>query len=131
MLTIEIALESIKDNVILKDASAWNVVFDEAKPVFIDVTSFEIYKKERVWFAHGQFCRHFIIPLILHKETKLKISSFFNSHRDGVDPNLAKKILGLKTFKTLASFETIFLSSIFNYKSKKINFINSNGRFNK
>ena len=131
MLTIEIALESIKDNVILKDASAWNVVFDDAKPVFIDVTSFEIYKKERVWFAHGQFCRHFIIPLILHKETKLKISSLFNGHRDGVAPNLAKKILGLKTFKTLASFETIFLSSIFNYKSKKINFTNFNGRFNK
>jgi 2-polyprenyl-3-methyl-5-hydroxy-6-metoxy-1,4-benzoquinol methylase len=131
MLTIEIALESIKDNVILKDASAWNVVFDDAKPIFIDVTSFEIYKKERVWFAHGQFCRHFIIPLILHKETKLKISSFFNSHRDGLDPTFAKKILGLKTFKTLASFETIFLSSIFNYKFKKKNLTNPNGRFNK
>lgn len=131
MLTIEIALESIKNNIILKDASAWNIVFDDAKPIFIDTTSFEIYKKERVWFAHGQFCRHFIIPLILHKETKLRISSFFNNHREGVDPNLAKKILGLKTFKTLASFETIFLPSIFNYKSKKINLTNPNGRFNK
>jgi precorrin-6B methylase 2 len=131
MLTIEIALESIKDNVILKDATAWNVVFDDAKPIFIDVTSFESYKKERVWFAYGQFCRHFIIPLILHKETKLKISSFFNSHRDGVEPILARRILGLKTFKTLGSFEAIFLSSIFNYKLKKINLKTSSGRFNK
>jgi hypothetical protein len=131
ILTLEIAIEAIKNNISLKDASAWNVVFDNAKPIFIDVTSFENYKHEKVWFAYGQFCRHFIIPLILHNEVKLKISDFFNSYRDGLDPIFAKNILGIKSLKSLSSIETIFLPSLFNKKSRKVDIADAHGRFNK
>jgi len=121
LLTLEIAEKALENGYILKDASAWNVLFDGTRPTFIDVTSFENYKGEKLWYAYGQFCRHFIIPLIINCYTKIPIADFFILKRDGVSPAEAKKILGLRSFLSIAAIETILLPSLFsNVKPKKL-----------
>jgi hypothetical protein len=112
LLTIEIAKIALDNNFILKDASAWNVVLDEGHPIFCDVTSFETYCGGSLWAAYGQFCRHFIIPLLLHKYLKMSPAKLFLTSRDGVKPNDAKYLLRWSAITSLAAFETVLLPSL-------------------
>ena len=49
--TLNIAIESLKNDYMLKDASAWNVVFSKGKPLFLDVASFEKWDKQKTWLG--------------------------------------------------------------------------------
>jgi 2-polyprenyl-3-methyl-5-hydroxy-6-metoxy-1,4-benzoquinol methylase len=112
LLTIEIAKKALDNNFILKDASAWNVVFDEGQPIFCDVTSFESYFGDSLWVAYGQFCRHFIIPLLLHKCLRMSPAKLFLTSRDGMKPKDARHLLRWSTIKSLAALEAVFLPSL-------------------
>ena len=71
---------------------------------------------KQVWSAYGQFVRHFIVPLIINKETAIKTSFLFNNYFDGIDPFTAKKILGIKSFKSWKNLEFIYLPSLLERK---------------
>ena len=45
LLTLEIMLEALEHGMILKDASAFNIAFHKGKALFLDHTSFTIYKE--------------------------------------------------------------------------------------
>ena len=64
LLTLTIEKEVLEKNFSLKDASAYNVQFIGSHPIFIDTLSFEPYE-EGPWVAFGQFCKHFLYPLML------------------------------------------------------------------
>ena len=106
------------------------MVFDGPKPMFVDVSSFERWDNEKTWFAYGQFCRHFIIPLILSKKINLKISESYLYNRDGIDPKFGNKILGLKALANLYSIETIILPMIFSKKDIVIKNCNKIDKYN-
>ena len=65
LLTLSLLEEALRHGLVMKDASAFNVQFDGASPVFIDHLSFEICKPDKPWAAYLQFCRHFLAPLAL------------------------------------------------------------------
>jgi len=114
--TLDLLVECLKNGYCLKDASSWNIVFYEGQPIFLDIGSFENWDGNKVWFAYGQFVRHFIVPLILNKETGIKTSFLFNNYFDGIDPLTAKKILGIKSFKSWKNIEFIYLPSLLERK---------------
>ena len=116
--TINIAINSLNNGYLIKDASAWNVVFFRGKPLFLDIASFETWKNEKVWYGYGQFIRHFIIPLILNKELNIPVSQLFMTSRDGIQPQDAFKQLGIKAFKSTIYLEFVLAPSIF--KSSEI-----------
>lgn len=120
LLTLDLAIEAFENNMVIKDASAWNVFFIKSNPIFCDITSFEEWDENQNWFAYGQFYRHFIIPLILSKELDIDTSKLFITNRDGFKPEDASKLLGLKKYKSLISFEGIVLPLIFNKKKIKV-----------
>lgn len=70
LLTLNIAAESIKKDMILKDASAFNVQWLDKSPIFIDTLSFEKYEEGKPWMAFNQFLRHFVYPLLLMGSNK-------------------------------------------------------------
>ena len=45
LLTLDIHLEALKHDMVLKDASAFNVQFHGSTPIFIDTLSFESYRE--------------------------------------------------------------------------------------
>jgi len=118
LLTIDIAIEALKNNIIIKDASAWNTFFVKSYPIFCDIGSFEKWNESQNWFAYGQFFRHFLIPLTLSKELEINISEIFMNNRDGVKPEIASKLLGIKKFTKIINYEGIILPLLF--KNKKI-----------
>jgi hypothetical protein len=83
----------------MKDASAWNIVFDGLCPIFVDLLSFRRLE-ERLWAAAGQFTRHFITPLLLEKELGIEAHQCLQIWRDGVPPDIARQAIGYKRFFT-------------------------------
>jgi hypothetical protein len=81
----------------LKDASAWNVIFNGCKPVFCDLTSLEQIQSH-AWWAAGQFVRHFVGPLWLARTTGLQSRDLFRMDRDGVMPDRVRDTLGWRRF---------------------------------
>lgn len=94
-LTLDIAVQALRDGYELKDASAWNVVFDGARPVFCDHLSFEPIRT-REWWAFGQFCRHFVLPLAAARQRGIHVGEIFRGHRDGLTPERARTLLGTR-----------------------------------
>ena len=76
----------------LKDASAYNIQFIGVKPKHIDTLSFDMYT-ETPWVAYGQFCRHFLAPLMLMAYVDERLGKMMQSYIDGIPLDLADGIL--------------------------------------
>ncbi len=98
-LTLQLQTEAVAEGWDLKDASAWNVVFNGLQPVFVDLLSFEPLR-HKLWRAAGQFSRHFLIPLLLGKKGLMEPRQCIQLWRDGVPPNSARELLGVGRFFT-------------------------------
>jgi hypothetical protein len=78
---------------ILKDASAYNIQFLNNMPVLIDTLSFDRFQEGQPWIAYGQFCRHFLAPLLLISCLDLRLSKLMQSFIDGIPIDLADTML--------------------------------------
>ncbi len=94
-LTLDLAASVLAVGFELKDASAWNIVFDGCVPRFCDHLSFEPIVT-RQWWAFGQFCRHFVFPLACSRWRGLPTRAVFQMHRDGLPTPQARALLGLR-----------------------------------
>jgi 2-polyprenyl-3-methyl-5-hydroxy-6-metoxy-1,4-benzoquinol methylase len=85
-LTLRLCDEALDDGWILKDATPLNVLFDGARPVLVDVLSFERRDPQSsLWLAYGQYVRTFLLPLLMKKmlQWPLELTLF---KRDGYEP---------------------------------------------
>lgn len=98
-LTLAVSEAALASGHELKDASAWNILFNGCKPVFCDHLSFQKINDQR-WWAFAQFVRHFILPLCLAKYRRLDAAAAFAISRDGMSPELARKLMGMRRFVT-------------------------------
>jgi hypothetical protein len=78
---------------VLKDASAYNVQFRGAEPVFIDTLSFERWAEGTPWVAYRQFCQHFLAPLALMSLVDGRLNQLCRTNIDGVPLDLASRLL--------------------------------------
>lgn len=86
-LTLRLAGQAVDAGWTLKDATPLNVVFAGARPVLVDVLSFEPRNPHSsLWLAYGQFVRTFLLPLLAEKFLgwQLHATLFF---RDGYEPS--------------------------------------------
>jgi ribosomal protein L11 methylase PrmA len=93
LLTLEIQKRALAHNMILKDASAYNVQFIGKKPVFIDTLSFKSYTPGAPWEGYRQFCEHFLAPLALASYTSLDSLKMLRVDLEGISLELATKLL--------------------------------------
>jgi len=94
LLHLEILERAIPRGWILKDATAYNVQWFGARPVFIDVPSFEPYRKGDPWTGYRQFCMMFLYPLMLRAYKGIDYLPLLRSSLEGIDPQEADRILG-------------------------------------
>ena len=93
LTVLQIQETALKYGMTLKDASAYNIQFVNGSPVLIDTLSFEIYREDLPWGAYGQFCRHFLAPLLLMSCVDLRLGKLMQNYIDGVPLDVATKIL--------------------------------------
>jgi len=102
-LTLRLAIEAAEQGWVLKDASAWNVLYSQGKPVFVDFLSFEREDPTGTWVAYGQFVRHFLLPLLVYRHLGITPPEVFLTNRDGLTPDRVSGLLsGLRLLSPTA-----------------------------
>ena len=95
-LTLDIANASLDEGFSIKDATPYNILFRNSKPVFIDLLSFELRDPaDLIWLPHAQFSRTFILPLIACKYFDMGLSQIFITKRDGLEPEEVYSLCGV------------------------------------
>lgn len=96
-VTLELHGLALDYGMVLKDATGPNVQFHQGKPLLVDTLSFDTYQDGDPWWAYGQFCRHFLAPLLLMKYVSPDINRHLGSHLDGVPLDIASNMLPWRT----------------------------------
>ena len=112
LTTLRIQRISLENNMILKDASAYNIQFQDGRPVFIDTLSFEKYIVGKPWVAYRQFCMHFLAPLLLMKYNDLRMNRLLSLFIDGIPLDLTRNLLPQKSFFRFTNLSHIYLHSL-------------------
>lgn len=97
LLVLEIQKKALEYGMSLKDASAYNIQFQNSRPIFIDTLSFEKYEEGTPWVAYRQFCQHFLAPLALMKYSHASLNQLFKVYLDGIPLDVASALLPMKT----------------------------------
>lgn len=97
LATLDLHLLALDHGLLLKDASAFNIQFVDGRPTLIDHLSFDGLEGHPAWPAYGQFCRHFLAPLLLMSYVDLSLGRLSELHLDGVPLDLASKLLPRRT----------------------------------
>ena len=97
LLTLRLQKTAMERGMSLKDATPYNVVFENGRPVLIDTLSFERLKPGTPWVAYRQFCQLFLAPLALMSRVDIRLGSLLRAHLDGVPLDLASALLPLRT----------------------------------
>jgi ribosomal protein L11 methylase PrmA len=116
LLTLDIQLDALNHNYSLKDATSLNILFKGKKPIFVDVLSFEKYTDGNPWIAYGQFCRHFLFPLMLTAYTSIDFSKFMLSKLGEISVEDTWKILGVKNIFKTGVFIHVYLQNLLQNK---------------
>ena len=96
LTTLRISRKSLKQNMILKDATHLNIQFVKGRPMFIDHLSFEQYKDGSPWIAYRQFCECFLNPLLLASYCKLEPQQLFTAWPNGISADVTARLLPFK-----------------------------------
>jgi ribosomal protein L11 methylase PrmA len=94
--SLEILQLALDKDLILKDATPYNVQFIGTNPLLIDVGSFERYRQGLPWIGYTQFCRTFLNPLLLQSITGIPFQMWMRSSLEGIDPVHLNRLLPLR-----------------------------------
>jgi hypothetical protein len=109
--TLKIQKIAFRHGMSLKDSSAYNIQFYQAKPVLIDTLSFEKYQEGRPWVAYKQFCQHFLSPLLLMSRRDIRLGQLLRIYIDGIPLDLTASLLPFSSRFSLSIYMHIFLHS--------------------
>ncbi len=97
LLTLELQSRALDAGMRLKDASAYNIQLDGARPILIDTLSFETADPTEPWVAYRQFCEHFLAPLALIAYRDARFGLMLRDFIDGLPLDLASRLLPGRT----------------------------------
>jgi hypothetical protein len=92
LLTLLLVKEVLSFDMILKDATPYNIQWHKGRLLFIDSLSFEKYK-ETPWIAYRQFCETFLGPLLLMHYSKYPLQQLQLSWPDGIPLDVIRSLL--------------------------------------
>jgi SAM-dependent methyltransferase len=93
LLQLALGREALAHDLTLKDASAYNVQWRGAEPVFVDVGSFERLRPGEPWAGYRQFCMLFLYPLMLQAYRGVPYHAHLRGSIDGIAPAEARALL--------------------------------------
>lgn len=118
LLTLQIARTSLKKEMILKDATPFNVQFVNGKPVFIDTLSFENYEAGKPWIAYHQFSECFLAPLLLMHYCHPDTNKLFTVYPNGIPMDVLVNLLPKRSKWNMGTFLHVHLQAKFTAKQK-------------
>ncbi len=111
LLTLKIAIAALENEIILKDATPFNIQFSNGRPVFIDTLSFENYEPGKPWIAYRQFCECFLAPLLLMHYCHPSTNKLFTVYPNGIPLDVLSSLLPKRSRWNVNTFLHIHLQS--------------------
>lgn len=93
LLHLDLQLQALDRGVTLNDASAYNVQFVGARPVFIDTLSFSRYRDGDIWVGYRQFCEQFLNPLLLRALVGVPHNAWYRGGLEGISSAELSRLL--------------------------------------
>lgn len=97
LLQLDLHLRALEHGVTLSDASAYNIQFRGAKPVFIDILSFRRYTPGEYWDGQQQFCQQYLNPLLLRALCGVPHNGWYRGNLEGIPTIDLARLLPLRS----------------------------------
>lgn len=107
----------LKNDAVLIDASAYNIQFQNNKPIFIDLLSIDEYKNGDYWIGYHQFLKEFLNPLLLSSIKDIPFNNWYKGNLNGIYTEELNSIL---SFKDKISLNIILHVVLLSKASKKL-----------
>jgi len=111
LLQLELLLEALKEDLILKDSSAFNVQWRGSVPAFIDITSFEKLAPGEPWVGYRQFCQLFLYPLLLQAYKDVPFQLWLRGSLDGIESEHLVRLMSARDFLRPGVFTHVFMQA--------------------
>jgi hypothetical protein len=109
LLTLRLLREALAHDMILKDASPYNIQWYKGRLVLIDSLSFEKYDEQQPWIAYRQFCESFLAPLMLMHYRAHPLQQLLLAWPEGIPLDITSSLLPWRTRLSLHSYLHIHL----------------------
>lgn len=96
LLQLDLMLAALDEDLILKDATPYNVQFKGARPVFVDIGSFERLRPGETWAGYRQFCMLYLYPLLLQAVKGCEFQPWLRGSIDGIAPAQMRAVSSLR-----------------------------------
>jgi ribosomal protein L11 methylase PrmA len=90
---LDLHRDALKRGASLAEASAYNVQFVGARPVFIDVLSLRRYRDGEYWLGHQQFLDQFLNPLLLCARLGIGAQAMYRGSPEGIATSVLARLL--------------------------------------
>lgn len=120
--TLDMLEDCLKKDLILKDATAFNLGLYDGDIRLFDILSIERREKDQPWIAYRQFCQQFLFPLLLSSYKGIDTQFLMRGHfQDLTASHVAKYFSGTDVFKP-GILKHVYLLSMMekSYASKDI-----------
>ena len=109
LVQLDLLLAALDRDMGLKDSSPYNVQFKGARPVFVDVGSFERLREGEPWVGHRQFCMLYLFPLLLQSAKDVPFHPWLRGAIDGITPAQMRGMLSFRDRFRRGVFTNVFL----------------------
>ena len=92
LLQLELLLEGLEEDLMVRDSTPYNVQWRGVQPVFIDTPSFGQLDPGCPWLGYRQFCQLFLNPLMLQAYLDVPFQPWLRGNLDGIDPEIFRKL---------------------------------------
>jgi hypothetical protein len=109
LVQLDLLLAALEHDLVLKDATPYNVQFKGARPVFVDVGSFERLREGEPWVGYRQFCMLYLYPLLLQALKEVPFQPWLRGSIDGITPRQMRGLLSFRDRFRRGVFTNVFL----------------------
>jgi hypothetical protein len=96
LLELDLLIAALDEDLILKDASPYNVQWRGSRPLFIDVGSIQRLAPGEPWAGYRQFCSLFLYPLMLQAWKDIEFQPWLRGSVEGIPPPQMRNLLSLR-----------------------------------
>jgi ribosomal protein L11 methylase PrmA len=109
LLQLNLLIDALEHNLTLIDATAYNIQFVGAKPIFIDLLSFQPYREGQFWLGYRQFSEQFLNPLLLASNYSIPIQHWYRGSLEGISSISTAQLLPLRRKLSLSALSHVVL----------------------
>ena len=109
LVQLDLLLAALDQGLILKDSTPYNVQFRGARPVFVDIGSYERQRDGEPWIGYRQFCMLYLYPLLLQATKGVPFQPWLRGSIDGITPAQMRALMSFRDRFRKGMFTNVFL----------------------